>query len=195
LWHFAFAFAFALYYYYVEICCCFDLNYFLLQWERSGKCISARADPNITHVPFRDSKLTRLLQESLGGRQIFMQLLILSMRFFFLVVFLKNLTLVPSSHGGSVCNPREKKFNRNPAQCDDVAVQTHTGENWGLILFLILFFCYKIGNAKTSLVINIAPCSEYLQESLSSLHFGSRVCSTLSLSHPKATAHHDFVTK
>ncbi|CAK9190666.1 unnamed protein product [Sphagnum troendelagicum] len=61
-----------------------------------GKCISARADPNITHVPFRDSKLTRLLQESLGG------------------------------------------------------------------------------NAKTSLVINIAPCSEYLQESLSSLHFGSR---------------------
>ncbi len=57
-----------------------------------------------------------------------------------------------------------------------------TLENWGLILFLILFFCYKIGNAKTSLVINIAPCSEYLQESLSSLHFGSRVCSTLSLS-------------
>lgn len=105
LWHFAFAFA--LYYYYVEICCCFDLNYFLLQWERSGKCISARADPNITHVPFRDSKLTRLLQESLGGRQIFMQLLILLMRFFFLVVFLRNWTLVPSSHGGSVCNPRE----------------------------------------------------------------------------------------
>ncbi|XP_024400296.1 kinesin-like protein KIN-UA isoform X2 [Physcomitrium patens] len=61
-----------------------------------GKCISARADPAITHVPFRDSKLTRLLQESLGG------------------------------------------------------------------------------NAKTSLVINIAPCSEYLQESMSSLHFGSR---------------------
>jgi hypothetical protein len=106
----AFASACALYYYYVEICCCFDLNYFLLQWERSGKCISARADPNITHVPFRDSKLTRLLQESLGGRQIFMQLLILLMRFFFLVVFLRNLTLVPSSHGGSVCNPREQNF-------------------------------------------------------------------------------------
>mmetsp|Transcript_34853 Transcript_34853/g.110066 ORF Transcript_34853/g.110066 Transcript_34853/m.110066 type:complete len:658 (+) Transcript_34853:1122-3095(+) len=32
-----------------------------------GKCISARADPTATHVPFRDSKLTRLLQESLGG--------------------------------------------------------------------------------------------------------------------------------
>lgn len=27
-------------------------------------CINARADPNSTHVPFRDSKLTRLLQVS-----------------------------------------------------------------------------------------------------------------------------------
>ncbi|KAL3161494.1 hypothetical protein ABBQ32_010369 [Trebouxia sp. C0010 RCD-2024] len=32
-----------------------------------GMCINARADPASTHVPFRDSKLTRLLQESLGG--------------------------------------------------------------------------------------------------------------------------------
>ncbi|KAK9845464.1 hypothetical protein WJX81_007142 [Elliptochloris bilobata] len=32
-----------------------------------GMCINARADPTSTHVPFRDSKLTRLLQESLGG--------------------------------------------------------------------------------------------------------------------------------
>ncbi|XP_024530375.1 kinesin-like protein KIN-UA [Selaginella moellendorffii] len=61
-----------------------------------GKCISARADPSVLHVPFRDSKLTRLLQESLGG------------------------------------------------------------------------------NAKTSLIVNIAPCSEYLQETLSSLQFGAR---------------------
>ena len=30
-----------------------------------GMCINARADPNATHVPFRDSKLTRLLQASL----------------------------------------------------------------------------------------------------------------------------------
>lgn len=29
-----------------------------------GMCINARADPNATHVPFRDSKLTRLLQAS-----------------------------------------------------------------------------------------------------------------------------------
>lgn len=29
-----------------------------------GMCINARADPNATHVPFRDSKLTRLLQVS-----------------------------------------------------------------------------------------------------------------------------------
>lgn len=27
-----------------------------------GMCINARADPSATHVPFRDSKLTRLLQ-------------------------------------------------------------------------------------------------------------------------------------
>lgn len=32
-----------------------------------GKCVSARAAGPSTHVPFRDSKLTRLLQESLGG--------------------------------------------------------------------------------------------------------------------------------
>ncbi|RMZ57100.1 hypothetical protein APUTEX25_002332 [Auxenochlorella protothecoides] len=32
-----------------------------------GMCINARADPAATHVPFRDSKLTRLLQDSLGG--------------------------------------------------------------------------------------------------------------------------------
>ncbi|CAI5492622.1 unnamed protein product [Closterium sp. Naga37s-1] len=61
-----------------------------------GKCINARADPHAHHVPFRDSKLTRLLQESLGG------------------------------------------------------------------------------NAKTSLVINVAPTVHHLNESLSSLLFGSR---------------------
>jgi hypothetical protein len=32
-----------------------------------GMCVNARSDPTSTHVPFRDSKLTRLLQESLGG--------------------------------------------------------------------------------------------------------------------------------
>eukprot|EP00271_Cylindrocystis_brebissonii_P005282 TRINITY_DN1725_c0_g1_i1.p1 TRINITY_DN1725_c0_g1~~TRINITY_DN1725_c0_g1_i1.p1 ORF type:complete len:749 (-),score=129.47 TRINITY_DN1725_c0_g1_i1:469-2715(-) len=61
-----------------------------------GKCINARADPLTTHVPFRDSKLTRLLQESLGG------------------------------------------------------------------------------NAKTSLVINVAPTVHHVSESMSSLLFGSR---------------------
>lgn len=29
-----------------------------------GMCINARADPTATHIPFRDSKLTRLLQAS-----------------------------------------------------------------------------------------------------------------------------------
>ena len=32
-----------------------------------GNVIAALADPSVTHVPFRDSKLTRLLQDSLGG--------------------------------------------------------------------------------------------------------------------------------
>jgi kinesin family protein 3/17 len=32
-----------------------------------GNCISALVDGKSTHVPYRDSKLTRLLQDSLGG--------------------------------------------------------------------------------------------------------------------------------
>jgi hypothetical protein len=40
---------------------------YMFSWIFVGKCISARTDPNKTHVPFRDSKRTRLLQESLGG--------------------------------------------------------------------------------------------------------------------------------
>eukprot|EP00668_Euglena_longa_P046543 GGOE01062228.1.p1 GENE.GGOE01062228.1~~GGOE01062228.1.p1 ORF type:complete len:737 (+),score=175.43 GGOE01062228.1:62-2212(+) len=32
-----------------------------------GKCVYALSDPNCSHIPFRDSKLTRLLSSSLGG--------------------------------------------------------------------------------------------------------------------------------
>ena len=32
-----------------------------------GAVISALTDPGATHIPYRDSKLTRLLQDSLGG--------------------------------------------------------------------------------------------------------------------------------
>lgn len=33
-----------------------------------GNVIAALSDPQAQHVPFRDSKLTRLLQDSLGGK-------------------------------------------------------------------------------------------------------------------------------
>ena len=32
-----------------------------------GNCIHALTEKKTSHVPFRDSKLTRLLQDSLGG--------------------------------------------------------------------------------------------------------------------------------
>lgn len=43
-----------------------NINYGLLIL---GNVISALTDPKKTHVPYRDSKLTRLLQDSLGGNR------------------------------------------------------------------------------------------------------------------------------
>lgn len=38
-----------------------------------GKCINSLAE-NSAHVPFRDSKLTRLLRDSFGGKMSFMSM-------------------------------------------------------------------------------------------------------------------------
>jgi hypothetical protein len=50
-----------------------------------GKCISALADPKKRngHIPFRDSKLTKLLKDSLGGQCL--ALMVECFSFFFLV--------------------------------------------------------------------------------------------------------------
>ena len=41
-----------------------NINYSLAQL---GNCINSLTDKTVKHTPFRDSKLTRLLQDSLGG--------------------------------------------------------------------------------------------------------------------------------
>ncbi len=215
----------------------------MFSWIFVGKCISARTDPNKTHVPFRDSKLTRLLQESLGGsftellqktHQIdslfikFMPLqkwggqhLVAHFMSFCCNSIIIRWTLVEnkafsSSALESWC-PRimtetngdlsfpwkvEERKKRKIPVCDNCVIE------WciqcliqiipcvlNINIWIVFFFgvCNKsrfsslkiilkmvkcgwwTGNAKTALVINIAPCSEYMQESLSSLQFGSRV--------------------
>lgn len=55
------------------LCETFDLRHFLPQLAL-GNVISALGDQSkkVVHVPYRDSKLTRLLQDSLGGNRYLM---------------------------------------------------------------------------------------------------------------------------
>jgi len=46
-------------------------DYNLMEWF-TGKCISALGDPKKRngHIPYRDSKLTKLLADSIGGNGV-----------------------------------------------------------------------------------------------------------------------------
>jgi len=63
-----------------------------------GLCIKALVDPKKPHVPFRSSKLTRLLKESLGmnivskRHALFLGLLLTQMRFLFVCLFFFSLS-------------------------------------------------------------------------------------------------------
>ena len=68
-----------------------------------GLCIKALVDPKKPHVPFRSSKLTRLLKESLGmnivfkRHALFLGLLLTQMRFLFVCLFVFFSLFLPFS--------------------------------------------------------------------------------------------------
>ena len=111
-----------------------------------GMCINARADPNATHVPFRDSKLTRLLQVGWGcvGQ------------------------LAPlCSCGTGDCSGRGLELACARSLCLLLPVVTNlfalppTQDSLG-------------GNAKTSLLVAACDAAEHVEETLQSLSFGQR---------------------
>ncbi|CAI5521124.1 unnamed protein product [Closterium sp. Naga37s-1] len=134
--------------------CLLVLTTILVSSSVAGKCINARADPHAHHVPFRDSKLTRLLQESLGGKN-------------------RDSNLTPLH---DLVDPTTG--NAKTSLIINVAPTVHhLNESLSSTPFPLppspsppQLPC----NAKTSLVINVAPTVHHLNESLSSLLFGSR---------------------
>ena len=118
-----------------------------------GKCINALAE-NSAHVPFRDSKLTRLLRDSFGGEASFTHCVTIKLimfwwishvpEAFFMFIFVYSL------------------FSKRIYFC--FMFTWRVG----------YFFCYS-GTARTSLVITIGPSPRHRGETTSTIMFGQRV--------------------
>ncbi len=109
-----------------------------------GMCINARADPNATHVPFRDSKLTRLLQ--VGP----------------CLLRTTQTSLPLCKPAMPACTCTSKAEGHSVGIC-----ALGSGAAWFLQESLG-------GNAKTSLVIAVSDAVDHVDETLQSLQFGVR---------------------
>ena len=143
-----------------------------------GMCINARADPNAAHVPFRDSKLTRLLQVcsvgspiQTGGANTLASRCCCASPMLTVAanadVALFVIGLCDRMHKDSLCK-KQKETPSAPieawhAECEKGhQISRHwLQESLG-------------GNAKTSLVIAVANAVQHSEETLQSLQFGSR---------------------
>ena len=126
-----------------------------------GMCINARADPNATHVPFRDSKLTRLLQvrgDVMQGR---------------------------CARGG--WSTRDSAARVLPSTADLLTVlvprscplNRRSSFLFSDLLLTLILRCPSPqdslgGNAKTSLLVAACDAQEHVEETLQTLQFGAR---------------------
>lgn len=147
-----------------------------------GMCINARADPNSTHIPFRDSKLTRLLQVSLPyvcnhdtsntrttNASACKMLGVLELnkiaqknKILGVHIFCKGIIIFLLTH------PQLKTFTA-------FLRTARATRNWQDSQECVMLHQESLGgNAKTSLVIAVANALQHVDETLQSLQFGSR---------------------